>query len=385
VPFDATVGDPKGCSVVADIYQGQGICWSPLRMGGFASFVDVVQSNQPDPRKGSARIASTLDPNAETGLGILIPGRSYDLTSSASFLAYNELTQNYAEKSLWDFISIRNAFERISFAWKDKVVTMLLPAFSQPLASWAVWDECNVPSSQRVGARFDDLADLKGVTFSRGDYLFCVKNSLGETCSPSDYQWLDLETEKLVATRPSKPRVHGWLVNDKPKCILQGQGRYSVSYGAVLEFAKLDKPFRLYADMSHGSTSVQWPGAQTPFGVAAPSAQGAQGTAPFALYFFQSDDNGPRLEGTSLKATLAFDITDALFLEDMTTTALTEMPLEAVLAKVTTKAQWVFAKKAAQNVVGYGPSQFPPLSVQASVEVSGARERPTATEKDVQP
>ncbi len=375
---DAT-SDLQNCSFSMDIYRGEGSCLTPLDLTGKGNYVDLMESKTPSPDKGSARLAS-INETQESENGAIVGGTEYSLSASSQFVAYNEIFYNYPYKSTWDYVSISNSYEKIKFHVAGKYVTMFIATFQQPLADWDIWDSCGVAASTLEQSRFDDLTELKGMVFHRGDYLFCVKDTASETCAAEDFKWLDTSSNQLTASRPAQPRVNKWLVDDEAECEGNAE-RFSASFNKLSFAAKLSTTFKLYADHSHGPMSNQWKDLQQPFGEA--TADGS-GQSPFSIYYYQANGSSSIVEGTKLEATLDFPATQSLYFDGMNATNVGSASIGDILAKVFPKTHWVLQKKAEGGVEGGSIDHYSALSVTAAIEVSGGKERQTEIEDELE-
>ncbi len=375
----ADTNDLQNCFVSMDIYQGEGTCLTPLDLVGKGFYVEVVQSSQTDPDKGSARLAS-IGNAGESENGVIISGKEYSLSESTEFVAYNELFFNYPYKSIWNYVSVSNVYEKTKFYVGGKYVTMFIAAFQQPLAAWDVWASCNVSETTLEQSRFDDVEELKGMIFHRGDYLFCLKDSASEPCLAADYKWLNTANNQLVSSRPTLPRVNKWLVDDKALCEGNSE-RFDLNFNKLAFGAKLSKDFNLYADHSHGPMSNQWKDSQHPF---EDSASADAGSSPFSLYYYKESGASTLDEGTKLEATLDFNSSQSLFIDGLRETDIDSATLETILAKVYPKSHWVLQKKAEGKVVGGSIDHFSSLSVTATISVSGGRTKQADLEKELE-
>ncbi len=373
--------DIEDCNINMDIYQTTGTCLTPYSVKGFSRLVTAINSEDNNPDTSEGRIAGITE-DIEGEPGAIVSGTEFDLAVDQNFTAYNELWYQYEHKTKYDYITIGVEYQKTTFKVNDSFVTMFVPAFHQPIGDWDVWDECNVPESDREQSRFDDVEGLEDMTFHRGDYLFCVKDSLDATCAATDYQWLNLDSMELVNTRPSNPRVNSYLVNDKPTCTEEGEGRYNLNYTSMILAAKLDSPFTLYADFSHGIDSTQWPEEIGAFGNEPdPENSSEDGfETPYLLYYYMAESDTSTTEGTSLEIDFDFDVTHSVFIDGISQEDLETSSLGLVLSKAFTKHDWVFQKKAENSVIGYSVNHFSSIKVAATVAVTGGRDRPAEPE-----
>jgi len=370
--------DAADCSFNLDIYAGSGACVTPLSYKGHARLITAANSSETDPDKGEVRLVGVTD-SVEGKEGEIISGDEFDLGSSDSFTGYNELWFQYETQAQYDYIGAEMNYERVQFKVKDKYVTMLLVASQQPFVDASAVSDCGVSDTQKTESRYTEADVLSGMSFQRGDYLFCVKDSADETCATSDFQWIDTSSKTLVSTRPSSPRVHSFLVNDPITC---SDSDYSMQ--GIKVAAELSTKFKLYADFSNGIDSKQWPDAKGAFGEE-PDADhllDEEFEEPYLLYYYQEDGSSTVTTGTNLSVTLNIDVSNVVYFDGLPTSSISSSSMGEVLNKTYLKHDWAFQKKADSSVVGYSINHYSAMSVTATVAVTGGTDRPDVLEID---
>ena len=274
------VGDIDDCGFSVDIYRGEGSCATPVDYKGYADLLSAVSAtvNGPD---GSARIAGVAGgAEGQDAEGAILTGAEFSFKDQTAFTGWNELWSQYETQTQYGLIGTEMLYESVQFRVDTKYVTMLLVAYSQPFAESAAVAACNLSADQKSqnASRFAAADILTGMTFTRGDYLFCVKDSASAPCAPTDFQWFDLDTNTLTSPRPDNPRVQAYLVRDTPTCE-NDEGRVNPSLTGIRVAGTLATKFKLYADYSHGINSNQWK-----------DAPGALGGEPDPEHLVEGDD-----------------------------------------------------------------------------------------------
>lgn len=371
---EVTLGD---CNVIMDIYSApNSSCLTPLSVSGYAGQIDLQSSEVGG--VGPRRIMSQAE--EDQAEGTLFPGAPFTMAAAASnFVGNNTLFEEYSYKRKFDGVSLEFAYVTYKVQVKDKYVTVLLPSYDQPFADQAK-SLCGFDDTIASQARYTNMDLLTGMTFKRGDYLFCVKDSESAACSAGDYQWLNTSNNSLESTRPSAPRQSSYLANNAITCTNEGDGRYNFNFGPTQIWAKIEvaDQFKLYGDFSNGELSNQWPGMGSPFGENENDPDATAGD-PYMLYTYEH--NGTSTEGTELVIQLDFDGTDSVFVDGMNTSAVSSASIGAVLAKLEMKSQWVYDKKSDGGVVGGNTSHYAGMTVTPTVTLTGERNRPRAKEE----
>jgi hypothetical protein len=379
--LQSTETAPEDCSIQLDTYRGEGSCLTPLTVIGHASVLEA-DSDATDASGGSARIASTVNFHKDEQ-GKVIEGKEFDLSDETSFKAYNELWDQYEHQDTYNYLSLEMNYEKIKFKVKDKYVTLFLANYSQPFADWDLLDGC-LSDEQKT---YDPIANadvLDGYTFTRGDFLFCVKDTADASCSSSDFKWYDLDSNQLVSTRPDNPRVQQFLIFDEATCTgSDGEdGRWSFDKSPIRLGAQIDKPFKLYADFSNGVDSVQWPDSAVPFEDAGDNSEDERDDfqEPFLVYYHQAQDASEATEGTNLEMTFDFNTEDMLFFDGIGADEIATSSLEELLKVVYPKHDWFFHKRGLEEAIGFDVDQYSSMSVSPSITVSGGRTVPEDSE-----
>jgi hypothetical protein len=187
--------------------------------------------------------------------------------------------------------------------------------------------------------RYVEADLLSGMTFERGDFLFCVKDTATETCAPTDYKWLDTASDTLVSTRPTAPKQSSYLADREITCTDDNDDRYEFNLDLISMYATIpaSQRFVLYGDFSHGELSNQWADATVPLGDGKP-------VEPDLIYSYTSP-SGVTTEGTNLVVEIDFDPTSSMFIETFRATDIDANALEQSLEKLHFKTQWAFDKK----------------------------------------
>lgn len=367
--------DVESCSLNMDIYSASGLCITPSEFKGYSTYIYATTSTDTNPDSGSARLAGVA--GSSEAEGNIFNGAEFSFaTKDSPFTGFNELWDQYPYRQLYDYIAIDLAYEKIRFELKGKFVELLVVSSDQPFASGDIVDTCGVPEADREQSRYTNADLLTGLSFKRGDYLFCVKDS-DVACEASDFKWLDLDNTELVSTRPLKPRVHSYVAVDQVNCSTEQYG-ISIGVPAIHVAAKLSEGFKLWADFSNGINSNEWKDARAALGRELTEDENNSDyfEEPYAIYTHE-DISGTQQTGTTMQVNLDFDLSQMLFIEGYDDEEdLAAVDMAVVLSQVYAKHDWVFQKKHQGNVVGYGPEQIYSMDVSASVALSGEQTRP---------
>lgn len=356
----------------------EGVCITPTDILGRAHFIDAADGSLSATIDDAARIVKAGASGSGETEGQIILGNDFSLLDKDTINGTNELFSAYKRKPTYSLISFESTYVKFKFVAKQKFVTMLLVTHSQPFVeSEVVTDSgCDIASDKLTQSRFKEADIFAGMTFTRGDYLFCVKDSASDSCAAADYKWLDTSTETLVDSRPSSPRVNQWLVFQKPTCSDEGDDRFEFTISGIPFISSLTEKFKLYGDYSHGVNSNQWPDEVGPFGNDAdPEYSSEDGFEdPYVLYYYQKD-GATLYEGTTLNVTLDFDAEDMLIVA-MSEAEYDSASLAEVLAVVDSASNIGFHKAGQKKQEGYNASELASGDVSAAITLTGERTRP---------
>jgi len=379
--FQAATVAMSDCNVVSGIYQGSGTCIDPVSVTGNAASVNLHKRNTVV--YGGVRIAGQSE-FAEPE-GSLYSGVDFDLFNPSAFVTNNTLRTQYTSREQYDSLNVLSAYYYVKFPVtfnnSTKWVTVLLSQYGQPFEqSTAVTNaisQCGLSQSETTQARFTDMNMIDGLSFQRGDYLFCVKDTDTEACIASDFQWLDESNNQLVATRPSNPKQAHALANNPIECQNDG-GRIGFNFGDFGLYATISdtNQFKLWSDFSHGELSEQWNGDNGfPLGDSSlvPNNEQDGWVEPYYIYYHQACPNGNcgvTTEGSNLDVDFVFDTTGIVFIESMSEADMNaETSIGNILSAFHTKTQWAFDQRSINNVIGYDVYDIGGTDVQAIITI----------------
>ena len=375
---------PQSCTYVADIYSNTGTCISPTQVTGLAQQAHVGIDNTSVP--GGTRLLGGSE-FSETP-GQIIIGVEFDLANPTPLVTNNTLRNQYPYREQYDNVGLSTTYYKIKFSLTynngadTQWVTMFLASFGQPFTTSAAvtnaMANCGVTSDHLTQQRFVNADNmLPGMSFNRGDYLFCVKDNETDTCAASDFQWLDTSDNSLTSTRPTTPKTSHYLANNPIGCVNEGEDRVNFDFGPFGFSASLpsDQQFKLWSDMSHGDVSTQWPGSQYPMNdVTIGPIDDAGWVEPYYIYYYQDCSTGPcstTTSGSQLDVTLDFDTDEMLLITDMDEdTVESQTSIGNILANIHNKTQWAFDQKSINDVEGHSPSHIVGMEVDATITVS---------------
>ena len=366
-------GEVQECEFSLDKYRGSGICLKAENVILNTTFLEAIDSNRSEIVSGRpARIAATRNPDATESAGEIISDVVFNFSDRDSLTTYNELFFQYHLKDSYDILTVDSGYQIIKFTLKEKFITLLIPAFTQPMSSWSEISECY--SEIQSERQSNNLADVfSGMTFQRGDYLFCVKNKENENCAAIDYKWYDLETRTLVNQRPEVPRVHKYLVAEKSSCSTEGDSSI-LTISPMRMAAKLDETFKLYADYSHGINSVQWKDSHTAFQDRVQNDNEIDYIEPWLVYYYEKDNL--TTEGTNLTMEFRFNLKNLIYIDGMSQSSFNSSTLDEILESLYTKHDWYWDKKSEEGTEGFSPEHFSSMTAKAIINLSGEKERP---------
>ncbi len=357
------------CAKSMDIYRLEGTCLSPVAFGGFALKVDLLSDIAGMP---GSRILS-LDEDSQSG-GVIFPGSAFKFDSvGGSLVGNNQLTEVYSSKPDFKGMAVDLAYRTFTVSLKGKYVTVLIPSYPQPFSSFAEY-ACGISADEASQSRYQAADLLSGMSFQRGDYLFCVKDDATSACSASDYQWLDTASMSLTSMRPANVKQSKYLSQVGIACNGE-QGRYSFNLKNASIYATIPSPFKLYGDYSHGEGSTEYGSADQPFGDSQYAPSG--GVTPY-VYYTYTNNLGNTSNGTELDINLNFTFSDSIVIEGVRTGDLISKTLPELLANIHEISLWVHDKKYAGGVEGGFSSHYAAMTASATVTLSGGKNPPKA-------
>ncbi|SMF06544.1 hypothetical protein [Pseudobacteriovorax antillogorgiicola] len=374
--------DLDDCSFSLDIYRGEGACMTPTSVIGMSTLVVGASVDSSGSNSAEARLAATVNFHSDEQDGKIIEGKEFSFSDTSSFKAYNELWAEYDVQASYTHLTMELAYEKIQFEVNSKFVTMFLANYQQPFSEWDILDDCGLSEEEKTYSNITEADVLEGMTFQRGDYLFCVKDTADAECAATDFQWYDLDSDTLVSTRPSNPRTHAFLVFDEATCT-DDNGRPSFNMSAIRIGATLNEQFKLYADFSNGVDSVQWKDSAVAFEDAADNSQDEQDNfqEPF-LYYYYEDAAGNTSAGTGLDMSFDFNSEDMIYFDGLRASDVEAASIEEVLKVAYARHDWLFHKKGQDQVVGFDVDEYASMTVSATITVSGGQEAPEDTEDE---
>ncbi|MFW7379007.1 MAG: hypothetical protein ACOH5I_09400 [Oligoflexus sp.] len=373
-------GPPEACDFSIDIYRAEGSCLTPISFIGYAGVLNTASENG-----GGARLASTFNYH-ESANGAIQSGLEVDFADGSSFSAYNELWDQYESKADYQYASLSLTYEKLKFKVKEKFVTMFIASYSQPFTAWdAAFEGCDITEEQRQHERYIAADLLTGMSFQRGDYLFCIKDAIDESCAADDYQWFDIDSATLVSERPDNPRQHQFLVNDSPSCRTEGDDRHNPSFSPIRVGGIFQSTFQLYADFSHGINSHQWKDSVVAFEKAEENSNedGDNYVDPWLVYYHKAANSDDIVTGSQLDMTFDFDMEDLVYFDAIAANEFDTLSLEEILAKSYAKHDWYFQKKAEDNLISFEIKDYAHLLIDATINVTGEIDQaPTDSSED---
>jgi hypothetical protein len=374
------------CLIIMDVYNTTGSCITPLAVTGYAEQAAAGRSNGPN----GARI---LGPDEfATPAGGIFDGQAFDLSAPVPLVTNNTLFEQYNERTQYDVLAMNLAWYQVQFPLTissgTRYVTMLLAKYGQPFATSAAMDNamanCGLAPEDATQARYIAADLLPGMTFQRGDYLFCVKDSPTESCAPADFRWLDSANNTLVANRPAQPKTSHWLTHQEVACVDEGGGRVNFNFGTFGLFANIadTSEFKLWSDFSHGSFSQQWPTGGAPAGNEAILEDPTIAwISPYFIYYHQHCGSGACdsqiSSGPELDIDVTFDTDGMVMVEGLGIDAIAALDnVGEALSRTHLKSQWALDQKSINNVIGLSTNHVADLTVAVDITVGGQPTNP---------
>lgn len=358
-----TAAAANNCGFSLDIYRGEGACFTPVSTSAHVISINLISDVAGRP---PARLLA--EDEATGGGGKIFSGSEVALDDTGGALVGNNtLWDEYDGKPQWNGVGIDMAYVRTQVNIRDKFVTVLIPGFSQPFPAYAK-EICGFDDTVASQDRYASANLLPGLTFQRGDFLFCVKDSADAACAAADYRFLDTSSKTLVEARPSNAKRSSYLAGTPAVCSASEGDRYGFNFKLAQLVATIPEAsqFKLYGDFSHGDLSHQ--------------NLGDVSVSPYVIYYYEPVSGGTT-QGTELVTTLTFDQTDSVFVETLRLTDVASLSLETSLAGLNLKSLWAYDKKFGDGVEGGFASHYAGMTATAAVELSGGSAAPKAKEQ----
>lgn len=234
--------------------------------------------------------------------------------------------QDHAAGTTFDGLDTLFGYLDVQVPLGGRFFTLRFAFYPQPLADDPLVKMCVSETQRQNIARNGTLVD-GAPAFERGDVLFCEKTTADEECAAGDFKWLDTGSGTLAPTRPGSPRRIDFVVREGIECRLHPEGPTAGNHYQPGELRL--NGFRMGARL--GTPVAVW-------------ARHEMCNKVFAM----KDPSGKVLEGTSLSATINYDLSGFVFLPGVANLAAASLP--ELLAAVT------LAPVYARDKLGPGPA-----------------------------
>lgn len=234
------------CHVSAPNAQTDGQCLTPINITGKASSISLGRTTGGPPARlfGSTVGAISLDRHGELEVS------PFDFANALGFEGESNL-QDDELKTEWNQLTVYVAYMDVKAQIKQKFWTVRFAFVSEPVSEeefiTSCVDEFYLESIAGNSGLLDDNADNK--TFQLGDMLLCIKDNEDGLCSPSDFQWLDTNSDSFVSTRPTSPHQHEFTPYIETECSQEGGEGYDIQLGGYDLYADIEEPFELSAKL----------------------------------------------------------------------------------------------------------------------------------------
>lgn len=232
----------SNCNVNTDMGGSEsGKCYTPLYVKGVFNMASI-SSTQGGP---GARI---LGGGTEVGLESVFKKAEFDLKNSPELSGEDNLQDS--TNSSFNLVSL--SVQAIEYAFRatssNKFYYVRIPFVTTPPSASSAFSSCGLDGGLTEA---DSLGTLyTGLTAYPGDILVCVKTSSSESCSDSDYQWID--NQSLTSTRPASPKkLSGTYLMSEDSCT-QGADHPELTWGSTTLDILLSSPVSVSASIDQG-------------------------------------------------------------------------------------------------------------------------------------
>jgi hypothetical protein len=196
----------------------EGLCVTPVDVKGWAQQINLVEyfwladedmvADNMGGGCGPARLLQFEVFSGESN-GLGRSGMVLDLSDPEAKGGESNLEDECYADRLWHGFALDFSYLDVKFPMQDKVWTARFIFEANSLANESVFNEpaCIGPFEQD-GASWDWNSYNylpESVQVHRADLLLCRKATESEDCAATDFEWLDLETDTFVSSRPSNP------------------------------------------------------------------------------------------------------------------------------------------------------------------------------------
>ncbi len=333
-----TLGSAAPCVVAGS----QGLCVTPLRARGKVVNLSLaIGESEPGPGGAPAPHVPDRRPIRlfGSGEGLDRDGRvlleAFDLAAPRAIPGQGALTDATPGSSFGGLDTLFGLVD-VQIAIDASFYTLRFAFYPQPLADDPVVKSCvDAKLLERIAA--NGALVEGGPSFARGDVLVCEKSAAGDECAPGDFRWIDRDTLALSPTRPARPRQIQHIVDQGIVCRMNPGGPNEGNHNQPGELslngfrmgARLTQPVALWARHETCNTT------------------------------FSTREAGATVDGTSLSATVNYDLTGFVFFPGLTEA--TQMTSAAVLGAAT------LGPLAAVERLGPGPAASATMKATVSV------------------
>ncbi len=213
-----------------------GTCINPINITGYALQVDILDlgGTQGTGASGPARLFA-----GDTTTGERWGYAPFDFADPVAMAGTPNLP-DFNDSYRWDHVNVEaNNLDVVAFI-KDQYWHIRMVFTSSPVTLETAVQNCGIEQNT-----YDALATYTRylsdtIDFYRGDILLCRKDSSTDTCTDTDWQWYDLDSNQFTSTRPSNPLQHDWTANDV-SCSLDENNRPSINEGHYDLFAETEE------------------------------------------------------------------------------------------------------------------------------------------------
>lgn len=300
------------CTLYGTGQEASGTCLTPLNMTGYASTIALGSATA---GMGPGRLfGSTTGSISLTRYGELDVA-PFDLKDPITLKASSNL-EDAGENAMWNTVIVYTAVLDVQLEMGSAFWTVRFAFVSQQPADEDVFDGCvdehyREKIEENSGLLVGD--DTTG-TYRKGDVMVCIKDSAEDACSDSEFQWLDLDSDTLVDSRPQNPLQHAFADINEPSCVNNDPG-YDIGLGGYDLVARLPQTFELSAEYGDESCLRD-------FTYVDPLSQ-------------------EESTGNTLSAEFDYDMTQSVFVEGISPESLTTRTDAEILSVLTLNQIWM--------------------------------------------
>lgn len=235
----------SSCTVSYDSTNASGLCYTPIEVTGY--FNVGLLSNT-----GGGTPVRILGGGTTSGLSSVFKKSQFNLKSSPTIASQDNIQDGGGSYNLVN-LEVQSVEVAFYAEATNKVYRTRIPFTTTPPSANSSFSSCGLGGGLTTA---DELGSLFGsVTAQPGDILVCIKSTTSDTCSDTDYQWVD-NTGTLFSTRPASPlRLTGTYLRTADSCS-SGSSHPDITWGSATLNIGLGSSFTVNAAFGSGGTKT---------------------------------------------------------------------------------------------------------------------------------